>query len=91
MNAAISAIPVVQDLSRLLTVLLVMNAVLTGLVILFAYRASLYHDRLKEMEEAGGPAPLPPAPADSPLSDDKPIPPVRDPRRAIWRPPTTRN
>lgn len=85
MNAAVSAFPVVQDLSRLLIVLLIMNAVLTGLVILFAYRASLYRDRLRDLEEANA-CTLPPSP--SPLSDDKPIPATRDPRRTMWKPPT---
>ncbi len=85
MNAAVSAFPFVQDLSRLLTVLLVMNAMLTGLVILFAYWASMYRDRLRELEEATS-CPLPP-PAPSPLSDDRPIPSIRDPRRAVWKPP----
>lgn len=86
MNAAVSAFPVVQDLSRLLIVLLVMNAVLAGLVILFAYWASMYRDRLRDLEEATT-SPLSIAPTPSPLSDDRPIPATRDPRRAMWKPP----
>lgn len=84
MDAAVTAFPVVQDLTRLLTVMMVVNAVLTGLVILFAYRALLYRERLRDLEEANA-CSLPPL--STPLSDDRPIPAVRDPRRAVWRPP----
>lgn len=99
MDAVVSAFPVVQDLNRIVIVLLVVNAILTGLVILFAWQAAHYRDRLQDLEDPAS-ADLeetPVAPnrmhaglefSASPLSDDKPIPAARNSRRTVWRPPT---
>ncbi len=80
-----SAFPAFQDLSRIIAALMIVNAVLVGLVILFAYRAFLYKERLRELEAANS-CTLPP-PEPTPLSDDKPIPSVPTPRKVLWKPP----
>lgn len=90
MESVVSAFPLVQDLNRMVVLLLIVNAVLTGLVVLFAWRAAFYRDRVDELEERSHAqnvqAAPPPVPASPPLSDDRPIPPARDVRRQLWGP-----
>lgn len=46
MDAAVSAFPLVQDLNRIVVLLLIVNALLTGMVILFAWLAASYKEQL---------------------------------------------
>lgn len=71
MNEYLNALPVVDELSNLVRWLLVVNVLLTGGVILFAFRAAMYKERIEELEAELG-ASVGDA-LSSPLSDDQPI------------------
>jgi len=50
MTEYLNSIPVMDDLSNLVKWLLVVNVLLTGGVILFAFRAAMYKERVEELE-----------------------------------------
>ena len=78
MTEYLNSIPVLDELSNLVKWLLLVNVLLTGMVILFAFRAALYKERIDELESE-----IAESVSDalhSPLSDDRPIPSMR-PRR----------
>ncbi len=50
MTEYLNSTPVLDDLSNLVKWLLVVNVILTGGVILFAFRAAIYKERIDELE-----------------------------------------
>lgn len=71
MTEYLNSIPVLDSLSNLVRGLLFVNVLLTGGVILFAYRAAIYKDRIEELEAQLGQS-VNDALA-TPLTDDRPI------------------
>lgn len=75
MTEYLNSIPVLDDLSNLVKWLLVVNVLLTGTTILFAFRAALYKERVDELERE-----IAQSVSDAlsaPLSDDRPISTIR--------------
>lgn len=81
MTDYLTDIPILDRLSQLVKWLLLFNVLLTGGVILLAWRAALYKERVDELEaerdRSVSDAMI------SPLTDDRPIPPIR--RRSTSR------
>ncbi|MGI8906254.1 MAG: hypothetical protein ACR2IE_07170 [Candidatus Sumerlaeaceae bacterium] len=80
MTEYLNSIPVLDDLSNLVKWLLLVNVLLTGATILFAFRAALYKERVEELEteiaQSVNDA------LSAPLSDDRPISTTRQKRQA---------
>lgn len=86
--APLDAFPLTSKLGILVKLLLVLNVLLTGLAILFAWQAEALRARVRDLEKRGrlagqdttpppdGPHSRRPMPA---LSDDRPIPAARHP------------
>jgi hypothetical protein len=75
MTEYLNSIPVLDELSGLVKWLLIVNVLLTGMTILFAFRAAIYKERVEELEKE-----IAQSVSDaltSPLSDDRPIKPAR--------------
>lgn len=80
MTEYLNSIPVVDDLSNLVKWLLLVNVLLTGATILFAFRAELYKERVEELEAEIAKSVS--DALDAPLSDDRPISTTRQRRHA---------